>query len=63
MNEYLDKDTQIEMLKRENEELKNRLNTYILSQKKYYEANKQQINEKKKEWSKQYYEKKKKEKM
>lgn len=63
MNEYLDKDTQIEMLKLENQELKNRLNTYILPQKKYYEANKQQINEKKKEWSKKYYENKKKEKM
>ena len=33
MNEYLDKDTQIEMLKLENQELKNRLNTYILPQK------------------------------
>lgn len=63
MEEYLDKDSQIELLKRENKELKNKLNTFVFAQKKYYEANKQKINEKKKEWSKQYYEKKKQEKL
>ncbi len=56
MNTFLDKDSQIELLKRENEELKNKLNKYISAQKKYYEANKDKINEKKRIYQKTYYE-------
>lgn len=46
---------QINKLKEENELLKQRLNNYTTSYKKYYESNKEIINEKKRERQKLYY--------
>ena len=58
-------DAEIESLKKENEILKQRLSKYTNSPayRKYYEANKEKINEKKRERSKIDYEKKKLEKI
>ena len=43
MENFLDKDTQIELLKNENIELKKRLGKYTSNYKKYYEKNKEII--------------------
>ena len=48
-------ETEIELLKKENEILKQKLSTNSASDKKYYEANKEKINEKNRERSKLYY--------
>lgn len=58
-------EAEIESLKKENEILKQRLSKYTNSPayRKYYEANKEKINEKKRERSKIDYEKKKLEKI
>ena len=58
-------EVEIESLKKENEILKQRLSKYTNSPayRKYYEANKEKINEKKRERSKIDYEKKKLEKI
>lgn len=57
----MDKDTKIKLLEEENEQLKQQLSKYTNppSYKKYYEANKDKINEKRKIYSKEYYQKKK----
>ena len=58
-------EAEIESLKKENEILKQRLSKYTNSTayRKYYEANKEKINEKKRERAKIDYEKKKLEKI
>ena len=58
-------EAEIESLKKENEILKQRLSKYTNSPayRKYYEANKEKINEKKRERAKIDYEKKKLEKI
>lgn len=58
-------EAEIESLKKENEILKQRLSKYTNSPayRKYYEANKDKINEKKRERAKIDYEKKKSEKI
>ena len=60
--EYIEK---IKLLEQENELLKQRLSKYTNSPayKKYYEANKEKINEKRKIYAKEYYQKKKLEKI
>lgn len=56
-----DKDLKIQLLEEENLKLKLQLSKYTKPQsyKKYYEANKDKINEKRKIYSKEYYQKKK----
>lgn len=65
MENFVDKDTQIEMLKdklekikNENLELKTRLNKYTNNEghKKYKEQNKEKIQEYQREYQKKYYE-------
>lgn len=57
----IDKDKQIELLQKENEQLKQQLSKYTNPDrnKKYQERNKDKILEYAKEYSKKYYEKKK----
>jgi len=52
-------DAEIESLKKENELLKQQLSKYTNppSYKKYYEANKEKINEKRREYAREYYHK------
>lgn len=56
-------EAEIESLRKENEMLKQQLNKYTNppSYKKYYEANKEKINEKRREYAREYYHKKKEE--
>lgn len=60
-NMDIDKDKQIELLQKENEQLKQQLSKYTNPDrnKKYQERNKEKILEYAKEYSKNYYEKKK----
>lgn len=60
MNE-IDKDLKIQLLEEENKELKERLKKYTnpASYKIYYEANKEKINEKRRDYAREYYHKKK----
>jgi hypothetical protein len=51
----LNLEEEVKKLKEENELLKQRLNNYSASYKKYYESNKEIINEKKRERQKLYY--------
>lgn len=56
-------EAEIESLRKENEMLKQQLSKYTNppSYKKYYEANKEKINEKRREYARDYYHKKKEE--